>query len=221
MKPAILVVAMLSLASDVRAQEYINREFHFAISFPLTQGWTTPEIRTGASGGLAVPQRLLLVARNNTGERVSLLIVDVGDRVSLEDADYRQGFREGNIKAFPSSVSLISESVATFAGVPSYEMFIGGTIQALPMNIRMVSVVANRLQYSITGYASARTRLTDGNVGRVLTSFRFTEPPVVPTPHPSPRSTGELIGRLAAYLLLSGIAVLLIRRILRRKNTNP
>ncbi len=216
MKTVIVALAMLSLSAEALAQDYVNNEFHFAISFPPGQGWTRPEVQTAASG-LTAPQRLLFVARKNSGERISVQIVDVGDRVSVEDPDYREGFREGNLKAFPPSIGVISENLTTFGGVPGYEMLIGGTIQALPLNIRTVAVVANQLQYNVTGYATDRDRLTVGDVGRVLATFRFTEPPVVPVAARTLRTTGELVGRLAAYLAVAIIAVLLIRRALRRK----
>jgi hypothetical protein len=221
MKPAIVLVAMLWLGADALAQDYVNDEFHFAISFPPGEGWARPEIKTAAGGGLAVPQRLLLVARKSTGDRVSVQILDVGDKVSVEDPDYREGFRDGNVKVFPSSVGLISENVTTFGGVPSYELLMGGTIQALPINIRMVAVVANRLQYNVTGYASDRSRLTRGDVGRVLASFRFTEPPMVPVAPPGhERSTGELAGRLTAYLVAGIIMTLLIRQMVKRRKVS-
>jgi hypothetical protein len=216
MKPTIVLAAVLCLGAEASAQDYVNDELHFAISLPSAEGWTSPEIKS-ATSGLTVPQRLLLVARKNSGERISVQIVDVGESVSLEDPDYRQGFRDGNIRAFPPSVGVISENMTTFAGVPGYEMVIGGTIQTLPISIRMVSVVANRLQYNITGYASNRTRLTSGDVGKVLASFRFTEPPVVPVSRRGPPGAGEMLSRIAIYLVLGIIVALLARQVLIRR----
>jgi hypothetical protein len=206
-KTTILAVAALLLGADLRAQEYVNREFRFAISFPRDRGWAPPEIRTAAT--LARPQRLALVASRKSGERVTVQILDVGDRVSLDDRSYREGFRDGTVKTFPPTLNLASDDRGKLAGAPSYEMLIGGTIQDLPMNIRMVAVVANRLQYNISGYASDAAALTEGEVGRVISTFRFTEPPRLPSARPDDRVTGAISGRLAGYVLFAILLALL------------
>jgi hypothetical protein len=213
----VLVLPLLAIAVNAAAQDYVNDDLQFAISLPADQGWTPPEIKTAASGALARPQQLLLVSGRSSGDRVSVQVIDVGDGVSFENLEFREGFRDGNMKSFPPTMRLVSDKVGTVAGVPAYEMIIGGTIQERPISIRMVAVVANRLQYNITGYASQAGSLTDGDVARVLSSFRFTRPPQFTRAAASERSAGEVAGRLAAYGAMAVVVVLLARLALRRK----
>ena len=165
------------------------------------------------------PQQLVLVASRRSGEKITVQILDVGDRVSLDDVGYREGFRDGTVKSFPPTLKLASEHLATFAGAPGYEMLIGGTIQELPINIRMVAIVANRFQYIVSGYASQSANLTNGELAGVLSSFRFTEPPRLPAASPNLRSAGETAGRLAAYAAMGILVALLIWMAFKRRTT--
>lgn len=219
MKAIGLVLLTLSLGVHLSAQEYVNDQFQFAISFPQAQGWAAPEVKTAASGALRQPQQLVLVASRRSGERVTIQVLDVGDAVTLDDRGYREGFREGTVKSFPPSFRLTSDRQATFAGAPGYEMLIGGSIQDLPIHIRMVAIVANRLQYNISGYARQPENLTDGDVARVLSSFRFTQPPQLPRARPAVRTTAELVGRLTVYAVVAILLALLALVALRRKKT--
>ena len=215
----VFIWAILLAAAPVFGQDYVNDEFHFAMTFPPGQGWGAPDIRTASSGTLMKPQRLVLVASRNTGEKVTVQVVDVGDGVSLDDAAYREGFRNGTLKSFPPTLRMASEHVATFAGVPSYELVVGGTIQEVPINLRMVAVVANRLQYNISGYSSQASSLTDGELANVLSTFHFTEPPQLPGSNANLRSAGELAGRLAAYAAMAIVVSLVMWRVFRRRKT--
>jgi hypothetical protein len=195
----------------------VNNEFHFAISFPSGQGWVPPETKTALSGGLMRPQQLLLMAGKRTGERISIQIVDAGDGVSLDNLEYREGFRNGTMKSFPPTMRLASENQAMFAGVPSYEMLIGGTIRNLPMNIRIVAIVANRYQYNVSGYAGDAASLTDGDLARVLATFRFTERPRLPSAGLTPRNAGEVAGRLAGVAAMIVLLALVGRLLFKRR----
>ena len=217
MKPMLLALVILSFGADAFAQDYVNSEFHFAISLPREQGWAPPEIKTASSGGLARPQQLLVMAGKRSGERISIQIVDVGDRVSLDAGEYREGFRSGTMKSFPPTMRLTAESQTTFAGVPSYQMLIGGTILNRPMNIRIVAIVANRYQYNVSGYASEAANLTDGDLARALSTFRFTEPPLLPNADLTPRSAGEIAGRIAGVATMIILVALLARFLFKRR----
>ena len=217
MKPTLLALVIFSLGANAFAQDYVNDEFHFAISFPSDQGWVPPETKTALSGGLTRPQELLLMAGKRSGERISIQIVDAGDGVSLDNLEYREGFRDGTMKSFPPTMRLASENHTTFAGVPSYEMLIGGTIRNLPMNIRIVAIVANRFQYNVSGYASDAANLTNGDLARVLSTFRFTEPPQLPNAGLTPRNAGEAAGRIAGFAAMIILVALVARWLFKRR----
>ena len=217
MKPTLLALVIFSLGVDAFAQDYVNSAFHFAISFPPDQGWAPPEAITAASGARTGPQQLLVMAGKRSGERISIQIVDAGAGVSLDALEYREGFRDGTMKSFPPTMRLASENQATFAGVPSYEMLIGGTIRNLPMNIRIVAIVANRYQYNVSGYASNAASLTEGDLARVLSTFRFTEPPRLPSTGLTPRNAGEVAGRLVGIGAMIILGALLVRFLFKRR----
>jgi hypothetical protein len=219
-KPLLLTVVLLLLGVNVFAQDYVNNEFHFAISLPPDLGWAPAETKTAAAGTLVPPQLLVLLASNRSGDRISVQIFDVGDGVSFDEQEYREGFRSGSLKSFPPTMQLASENRGTFAGVPSYEMIIGGTIQNQPMNIRIVAIVANRHQYNVSSYSGDAARLTTREIAGALSSFRFTEPPALATPRLTPRGLGEILGRLtvdAAIVIVIGLVVRLLFK--RRKTT--
>jgi hypothetical protein len=219
MKPLLLTVVMLLLGINVFAQDYVNKEFHFAISLPPNLGWSPAETRTAAGGMLVFPQLLVLMAPNRSGDRISVQIFGVGDGVSLDEQEYREGLRSGSLKSLPPTMQLASENRGTFAGVPSYEMIIGGTMQNQPMNIRIVSIVANQHQYNVTGYSGDAARLTTGEIAAALSSFRFTEPPTLATPRLTPRRLGEILGQLMVYAATVIVIGLVIRLLFKRRKT--
>jgi hypothetical protein len=214
-----LTVVMLWLGITVFAQDYVNNEFRFAISLPPSLGWSPAETKTAAGGALVPPQRLVLLASNRSGDRISIQIFNVDDDVSLDEQEYREGFRNGSLKSFPPTMQLASEHRGTFAGIPSYEMIIGGTIQNRPMNIRIVAIVANRHQYNVSGYSGDAARLTTGEIAGALSSFRFTEPPVLATSRLTPRRLGEILGRLTVYAAIVIVIGLAVRLLLKRRKT--
>ena len=218
--PLLLGVVMLLLGATVLAQDYVNNEFHFAISLPPSLGWSPTETKPAAGGTLVPPQRLVLLASNRSGDRISVQIFDVDEDVSLDAQEYREGFRNGSVKSFPPTMQLTAENRGTFAGVPSYEMTFGGTIQNRPMNIRIVAIVANRHQYNVSGYSSDAARLTSGEIAGALSSFRFTEPPVLATSRLTPRGLGEILGRLIAYAAIVIVIGLVVRQVFKRRKTS-
>jgi hypothetical protein len=219
MKPLLLTVVMVLLGVTVFAQDYVNNEFHFAISLPPSLGWAPAETKTAAGVTLVPPQRLVLLASNRSGDRISVQIFDVDDDVSLDEQEYREGFRNGSLKSFPPTMQLTSEKRGTFAGVPCYEMTIGGTIQNRPMNVRIVAIVANRHQYNVSGYSGEAARLTTGEIAGALSSFRFTEPPVLATSRLTPRGLGEILGRLTVYAAIVIVMGLVARQLFKRRKT--
>jgi hypothetical protein len=208
--PAIILV-MLSFGVNALAQSYVNNEFQFAISLPVDQGWSPFD----AISAPVLPQRLVSMASRPSGERITIQIVDVDRGASLDEQEYRDGFRNGLLKSFPATMRLVSENRARLAGVPSYELLIGGTIQNRPMNIRLVAIVANRYQYNIAGYASDAGSLTNGELARVLSSFRFTKPPMLPSVWPTLRELGGIVGTLSGYAFMVIVAALLVRLLLK------
>ena len=100
MKRALLaLMLMLWPGVNAFAQEYVNDEFHFALSLPADQGWAPPDVKTAASGTLTKPQLLQLVAgRPDRG--ISIVGFDGGDGVSLDEQEYREGLRAGAVKSF-------------------------------------------------------------------------------------------------------------------------
>ncbi len=121
------------------------------------------------------------------------------------------------MKSFPPTMRLTSENHTTFARVPSYQMLIGGTILNRPMNIRIVAIVAIRYQYNVSGYASEAASLTDGDLGRALSTFRFTEPPLLPNAGLTPRSAGEIAGRITGVAAMIVLVALVVRLLVKRR----
>lgn len=219
MKPLLLAVVMSLLGATVFAQDYANNEFHFAISLPPSLGWSPPETKAAAGGALVPPQRLVLLASNRSGDRISVQIFNVDDDVSLDEQEYREGFRDGSLRSFPPTMHLVSENRGTFAGVPSYEMTVGGTIENRPMHVRIVAIVANRHQYNVSGYSADAVRLTTGAIAGALSSFRFTEPPVLATSRLTPRDLGEMLGRLTVDAAIFIVLALVVRWLFKRRKT--
>ena len=65
--------------------------------------------------------------------------------VSIDADEYRAGFKRGTLKSFPSTMQFVSDDRATFAGVPSYELMVAGTLQNAPVIPYAVELLDTRI----------------------------------------------------------------------------
>jgi hypothetical protein len=203
----VVIGAFALAAATLLAQEYVNQDFQFAISFPKGDGWEAPQITTSASGALPKPLQLLVVASHSSGKSLLVQVADVD--APIGDARFREGFKAGSLKQFAEPPTIVRENVSTFAGVPSYELEVTAVVQNQPISLRMVTVGANGRQYILSGVSRGGDATNDPDLTKAFSTFRFTQPPTLPRAALTPRRLGELVGYATGCLVFPVIIVIL------------
>jgi hypothetical protein len=175
--PLLLCFLIISVSFS---QRYGNKEFCFTIDLPPNQGWSSlgPVDPSGDKANEKI-KSILMTQNNSSDRRVIIQIIDNSEGISIASKRYRDGFKSSILKS-QQGLRLVSEKVATLAGIPCYQLTFVGLVTGGPIYMRMMALNANGYQYNLTGLAKDTTQVVDPALENILKSFRFTEKPVLP-----------------------------------------
>jgi hypothetical protein len=213
----IILIIIPTLGTLSFAQEFSNETYHFSLTLPPNQGWNEHKVSLASNGELKKPLEYLFVASNNSGKKVSLQVIDADSDISMAVPENRNGFKSGMIKNFPNTIRLADEKVVVFAGVPSYQLVLLGTIQGNPINIRMINFNANSFQYGLTVYSADTSKLIDTSFENIISSFRFTDPPVLPISKSNLETQAGAVGIITAYVCIGIIIVFIVIKFSKKR----
>ncbi len=163
------------------AQEYSSSDYKFAITLPSKQGWGSPQLLTQSSGAVPKPVELVLVATDTlTGTRISVQVIKVDEDISMANPQMRAGFKSGLVGQPNGNFHVVAEDTSILAGVPCYRLTLYGSVQNTPLNLRMIALDANGYQYNLSSFSNDTIRTTIPSLESILSSFRFTQDPILP-----------------------------------------